>query len=153
MTERLQSMCRRFDLILLGQHPAQPTDCERDVLPDKPLGGNWVIREVILCGDGQPWVYARSVICQALVDGELSQLGQQPLGKVIFNDKRFSRSEFQLSYALAPDKLAPLIEPKDMYLWGRRSCFHYADHVMLVAETFLPDAPAYRGVKNERMKS
>ncbi|WP_269518710.1 chorismate--pyruvate lyase family protein [Alteromonas sp. BMJM2] len=154
LTERVQSACGEFSLQLLGQQTLEPHSTE---LPLLQANGQttYQIREIVLCGDEQPWVFARSVIPQAVIDAELSNLGSEPLGKRLFNDKRFVRSEFQvctLPYAQFPQHLAEqsssqlstqLKNNTKQNLWGRRSVFTFGSHHLIVAEVFLPGSPAY----------
>ncbi len=142
LTERLQSMCRQFSLQKLGQAEQMLHKCEQDWLKAQQFT-RWYVREVILFGDNQPWVFARSVIPHDLIEGELADVGSQPLGKIIFNDQRFTRSEFQLcnlDSQTMPNLCAAQTRRR---LWGRRSKFTFNDIDMLVAEVFLPQAPAY----------
>ncbi|WP_240615624.1 chorismate--pyruvate lyase family protein [Alteromonas facilis] len=145
LTERLQSMCRQFQVQVLC-HQQQPQQTAG--------AGNPFIRDVLLLGDGQPWVFARSVIPEAINNGELLDLGSQPLGQRIFNDPRFVRGEFELcslSYerllAAMPQpyaaQLVPLHETSIHKLFGRRSSFTFLHYSMSVAEIFLPQSPAY----------
>lgn len=138
LTERVQSLCRHFELVVLGQGQQDLHAAEQDWLG--PNQGNVDVREVLLCADGVPWVFARSVIPHALVDGELADLGREPLGKRLFNDSRFTRTPFELCTLPAP-AIDPML-PRTA-LWGRRSRFERAGWRMIVAEVFLPAAPAY----------
>lgn len=160
LTERLQSMCRQFELKVIGQHTITPHASELAWLPTATNAGNtalnrnnqavqdinkknWDVREVILFGDGQPWVFARSVIPRALANQEFAELNNQPLGKLLFNDDRFQRSQFQLCQLTSWPLTNSLTNSSDESLWGRRSRFHFAGLDMIVAEVFLPDSPAY----------
>ena len=118
LTERVQSLSDHFSLELIGQRTQIPHDNELSLLHSN---GNtsYQAREILLCGNHQPWVFARSIIPQAFVDSELSDLGREPLGKRLFNDTRFSRSEFQICTAQA--SLFGI--NSNQVLWGRRSLF------------------------------
>jgi chorismate--pyruvate lyase len=100
---------------------------------------SYQVREILLCGDEQPWVFARSIIPQAIIDAELSNLGREPLGKRLFNDERFIRSAFEVCTLDA----TALGYKKTQALWGRRSMFTLEGQSMIVAEVFLPESPAY----------
>lgn len=148
LTERLQARCHDFELQLLDQRQAeisleenqQLNTSAQHILPNDA----WQVREVLLCGNGQAWVYARSIIPAALCSGELAQLGNQPLGKLIFNDPRFVRQPFQLTQLTQVRPLAEALQLNiTMPLWGRRSVFHFNQYAMSVAEIFLPQSPAY----------
>jgi chorismate--pyruvate lyase len=138
LTERVQSLCHHFSLTLLGQQALEPADSELALLNATPQTP-FQIREVLLCADGVPWVFARSIIPQTLVDDELANLGGQPLGKRLFNDVRFTRSAFQLTTLAA----STLGYTQKQRLWGRRSMFTLEQDKMIVAEVFLPHAPVY----------
>ncbi len=112
---------------------------------------DWQVREVVLFGDGKPWVYARSVLPNTLCQTDLVDLGDKPLGQIIFNDPRFKRSPFEvcmLSNMLSFKR--KLNVQDDAKLWGRRSIFQYLQFNMMVAEIFLPDAPAYKTMTEMR---
>ena len=109
----------------------------------------WQIREVILYGNGQPWVFARSVLPQALCERDFSELGNRPLGQIIFNDKRFVRKPFELISISADDNFLNRLNIQSQFsLWGRRSLFHFEQHHLMVAEVFLPHAPAYQHLES-----
>ena len=138
LTERVQSSCQHFSLELLGQDSRIPHPNELSMLASN---GNtsYQVREILLCGDEQPWVFARSIIPQAIIDAELSNLGREPLGKRLFNDARFIRSAFEVCTLDA----TTLGYRKTQALWGRRSMFTLEGQSMIVAEVFLPESPAY----------
>jgi chorismate--pyruvate lyase len=138
LTERVQSQCQRFSLEVLGQAVGTPHDNELALLRNNG-DMTYQVREILLCGDEQPWVFARSIIPQTIIDSELSNLGREPLGKRLFNDARFSRSEFDVCTLDA----SQLGYQQVKTLWGRRSVFTFEGQSMIVAEVFLPHSPAY----------
>ncbi|ABG38598.1 chorismate lyase [Paraglaciecola sp. T6c] len=154
LTQRLQTRCNDFKVQLVSQRQELATPAEYIQLGVSKMSQqkeNWQVREVILHGDNQPWVFARSIIPQALCEADFLELGDKPLGHLIFNDDRFKRQPFQLM-CLQPDEaflheygLPPLTE-----IWGRRSVFCYQQYAMMVAELFLPKAPAYRDSNFDR---
>ena len=151
LTERLKSQCTAFHLTLIGQRQAQITleEFERVSAPQQQLNQNeWQVREVILWGDNQPWVFARSIIPQRLCERDFVNLNTKPLGQQIFNDKRFKRMPFDVTN-ISPSKafLAQLHILSEMDLWGRRSAFSFEDLKMTVSEVFLPNSPAYQQKK------
>lgn len=148
LTERLQSMCRRFSVDVVFH----------DKVMDDRYPANTVIRDVVLLGDGVPWVYAKSVIPQAINDTELEGLGKQPLGQRIFNDPRFVRGAFEVCQIQAMDLHQGLVAQRYALvdtaqlnasgnLLGRRSTFSFLDSQMSVAEIFLPLSPMYQSAK------
>lgn len=118
-----------------GWQPLREDECQ--ALHLTPGSQGWV-REVFLCGNGQPWVYARSVAGRdALVDSgfALQQLGTRSLGELLFKDPAFTRGALEASPYAA--EWLPAAVPHDR-LWGRRSCFYQGALAVLVAEVFLP---------------
>ncbi|BDX04549.1 chorismate--pyruvate lyase family protein [Planctobacterium marinum] len=149
LTERLQSQCLRFDVEVLSQSVSGISQDETNYLYgqfDVPAQSTQV-REVFLKGNDQHWVFARSLLpCEFLHQemAELTQLGNQPLGKIIFNDDRFERLGFQLvECPVAGATQTSLAIRAGFSLWGRRSLFRFKQHHIMVAEIFLPDCPAY----------
>lgn len=105
-----------------------------------------LIREVHLLCDDRPWVFARTVIPRSTLSGEqrrLAQLGNRPLGAVLFADPRMVRGSVEVApirfghplYAAAVQGL----KGKPGVIWGRRSVFRLGDKPLLVSEFFLPD--------------
>lgn len=98
-----------------------------------------LVREVVLCGRDQPWVFARSVLPLASLTGQLRHLrkqGTRPLGAFLFGQPHLQRSAIAVSrisrhHAYVPADLQQ--EP----LWGRRSVFCLDNKPLLVSEVFL----------------
>lgn len=145
LTERLQQHCTDFAVHKIGQGKAPLHANEQRWLPSGK-SHHWQVREVLLCADNMPWVFARSVLPETLLQGELANLGTQPLGKRLFNDTRFIRSEFELcqippaAFHFGADTGA------SHTLWGRRSRFHLNEDYIIVAEVFLAGSPAYQDI-------
>ena len=151
LTERLQSQCTSFHLTLIGQRQSEITleEFQRVCSPEQQLNQKeWQVREVLLWGDNQPWVFARSIIPQRLCEGDFVNLNTKPLGQLIFNDKRFKRMPFEVTH-MCPSKvfLAQLHIRSENELWGRRSAFSFEDLKMTVSEVFLPSSPPYQEMK------
>jgi chorismate--pyruvate lyase len=108
----------------------------------------WQVREVILWGDNQPWVFARSIIPQRLCESDFVHLNTKPLGQLLFNDKRFKRMPFEVTNMCSSKAfLEELHISSEMDLWGRRSAFSFEDIKMTVSEVFLPSSPAYQEMR------
>ena len=93
---------------------------------------------VYLRGNGQPWVFARSVAARQALEGsglDLQQLGSRSLGELLFSDQAFTRGELQA--CRYPATWLPA-EARENALWARRSCFRRGELAVLVAEVFLP---------------
>lgn len=128
-----------FAVHLLRQSHGPMTPMERRLLPATartlPL-----IREVLLLGNNQPWVYARTIIPRITSNGAgryLTQLGNRPLGEALFSDTRIRRGPlYALPMALCNTANAPL-----HHGWGRCSNFYLNTAPLLVSEYFLPTCP------------
>jgi chorismate--pyruvate lyase len=151
LTEKLQLECTSFHLTLIGQRQSQITleEFQQVCAPRQQLNlKEWQVREVILWGDNQPWVFARSIIPQKLCENDFVNLNTKPLGQLIFNDKRFRRMPFEVTNMCASKAfLAQLHISSDIDLWGRRSAFTFEDMKMTVSEVFLPSSPVYQKIK------
>lgn len=103
-----------------------------------------LVREVLLKGKGQPWVFARSLVPYTSLTGRLKalkQLDNKPLGALLFQDPNMHRDPIEVAavhrhhnYVDASVALA-----EDFELWGRRSVFYIDQNPLLVSEVFLPD--------------
>lgn len=103
-----------------------------------PPGSQGWVREVYLRGNGEIWVFARSVAARHALEGsglDLHQLGSRSLGELLFSDRAFDRGAIEV--ARYPAALLPA-DVRDERLWGRRSCFSRGPLGVLVAEIFLP---------------
>ncbi|NJM13556.1 MAG: chorismate lyase, partial [Synechococcaceae cyanobacterium SM1_2_3] len=86
LTRRLRLHCQsRFQVRVLGQGWGRPMADEARALGLRLGAWAW-IREVQLLGDGQPWVFARTLIPADTLRGRgrrLTRLGTRPLGEVL----------------------------------------------------------------------
>jgi chorismate--pyruvate lyase len=136
---------------LIGQRQTDITleEFQRVCAPNQQLNTKeWQVREVILWGDNQPWVFARSIIPQRLCESDFVNLNTKPLGQLLFNDKRFKRLPFEVTnMCVSKAFLADLHISSEMDLWGRRSAFSFEDIKLTVSEVFLPSSPAYQEMR------
>lgn len=139
LTRALQLRClERFHVDILREGYARPTAEEARTLHIPPRQLAW-IREVQLCGDGQPWVMARTVIPLETLKGNgrrLRHLGRRPLGHFLFSQRRWHRGPFQIgiTHQIGITRTQAVSQPPI----GRRSCFYRGKHALLVGEYFLP---------------
>jgi len=90
-----------------------------EVVQESLKNGN-LQREVNLCDDKTPLVYAISLIPTSCT--KLQNLGNTPLGEILFqNGKRLE-----------------ITTAKDGENWGRKSIFAFENHHIIVCEFFLP---------------
>ncbi|GGO77242.1 chorismate pyruvate-lyase [Marinobacterium nitratireducens] len=132
LTQRLISASRgRFHVEVLRQGVYRPSRSEARALglPPRRLA---LIREVQLCGAGEPWVYARSVFPVSTLSGaerRLTRVGNRSLGTLLFSDPTMRREPLQIGELQLRDGTR---------LWARRSVFRLGGKPLLVCEVFLP---------------
>lgn len=98
------------------------------LLFDKPLN-RCRIREVYLCVNDVPVVFARSILPTSSSTGinrDVLQLGSKPLGEVLFKKGK------------APILLRQITEVPGLG-WGRRSLYQLRGHPILITEFFMPE--------------
>ncbi|GAA5443837.1 chorismate pyruvate-lyase [Microbulbifer sp. NBRC 101763] len=100
-----------------------------------------LVREVLLYGCGQPWVYARSVLPMRSLQGKsrnLRSLDDRPLGELLFSEPGIRRGDIQFNRLQRnPNFQLETLCNENKNAWGRRSTFWLRDKPLLVAETFL----------------
>ena len=145
LTARLVALSRgEFRVRVLRQQHRLPSLDEQLALGLK-RPGLALVREVILEGAGQPWVFARSVLPLSSLTGQLRQLrrqGSRPLGAFLFSQPRLVRSPIQVvrlgaGQVYVPAACLPATSGQPP-LWGRRSVFWLQGKPLLVSEVFLP---------------
>ncbi len=100
-----------------------------------------IIREVALLCNGEPWVFARSVIPASSLTGHLRQLRglkNSSLGEMLFRDPTMYRHPFQVAAIDGQSQQIPKFLRQPLALWGRRSRFELRDKPIMVSEIFLP---------------
>ncbi|SDW01602.1 chorismate lyase [Marinobacter mobilis] len=133
LTKALQLCCQHsFHVEVVREGFLRPTREEALTLniPQRQLA--W-IREVRLCGDGEPWVLARTIIPRTTLDGKgrrLRHLGRMPLGAYLFSHRQWRRGPFETGLCQARNASQPDV--------ARRSCFNSPEGSLLVGEYFLP---------------
>lgn len=155
LTQRLIDACDgQFAVSVVAQGRVRPLPNERRVLGMREAQTAFVRQVHLLC-NGQPWVYARTIIPAQTLRGRhrrLTRLGGRSLGQVLFSDPGMSRDEMEVT-CLHPGQ--PLFELASRGLatpprgiWGRRSVFRLSGKPLLVSEFFLPDlaTPAAKGL-------
>lgn len=138
LTQKLVAACEGdFALRILRQGLATPRADEA-----KALGlaqrQRALIREIVMSGHGQDWVFARSVLPLSTLTGRLRQLktlDNRPLGALLFKDPSMQRSPIEISCLEAHN----FSYPCGQNCWSRRSVFRLDSKPLLVCETFLPD--------------
>jgi len=99
LTKKLRQLCPSLAVRVLHEQHHSPMRQEALAL-QMPLNRDCWIRTVQLHCHGHPWVYARTVIPNLTPRNPwyaLKQLGNQPLGDVLFNTPHLARSQFCLA--------------------------------------------------------
>jgi chorismate lyase len=139
LTQRVRGFCGRevFRVRVLSQSYRYASTAEAQQLQILP-GLRVLDRQVQLCCDDQPLVYARSLLPVTLFMGRLQRLkyqGSKSLGATLFSDPTVTRGELQV--ANVAGKHIPGAEEATS-VWGRRSVFRIQGKPLLVAEFYLP---------------
>lgn len=96
------------------------------------------IREVRLCGDGEPWALARTVIPLACLKGKgrrLLHLGNRPLGAYLFSSQGWQRGPLETGLRTHQGNSTPKTSAPEI---ARRSLFSHNNNALLVGEYLLP---------------
>lgn len=135
----LGSMTCRFERHYGRVHVEPQRECfvTRDQLAEEtshlPHSERYWLREIVLLGDGQPWLLGRTVIPRETLTGPdqaLVDLGTLPLGRYLFSNNNLTRDYIEVG------------RQKD--LWARPFTFVcLAGKPLLLTELFLPASPLY----------
>lgn len=134
----LGSMTRRFERHCGRVHVEPQRECfvTREQLAEEaahlPHSERYWLREIVLLGDGQPWLLGRTVIPQETLTGPdhaLVDLGTVPLGRYLFSSSELTRDYIDVGRQEA--------------LWARRSRLCLAGKPLMLTELFLPASPLY----------
>ncbi|KGT87610.1 chorismate--pyruvate lyase [Erwinia typographi] len=134
MTQRFERHCQQVTVKVVreGFAGAEEVGDEVSFLPEEP---RYWLREILLCGDGEPWLAGRTIVPESTLMGPeqmLQQLGTRPLGRYLFASSTLTRD---------------FIEPGQFEnLWGRRSRLRLSGKPLLLTELFLPPAPLYQSL-------
>jgi chorismate--pyruvate lyase len=113
-------------------------------LLQQPHNKYCLTREVLLTGDKQPLILARTIIPAQTLKGTqraLSRLGNRPLGEVIFSYPKLQRLEMDIACVEISNWSSTIIDQTRIKgpQWGRRTIYAIQHRQMLVSEFFLPD--------------
>jgi len=144
LTAALTAACPgRFSVRLLSQACGRPTSDEAVALA-LPRNSRPVVRQVQLCCDEVPLVFARTVMPRSSLKGpagHLLRLGTRPLGAVLFADVHVRRGELQVARLQARHPQFALADGgnsvNNRALWARRCVHHLEPGPLLVTEVFL----------------
>jgi chorismate lyase len=135
LSQRLNGCCQKLSVKLLKNDWLENealTAQEVSLLPNESC----LLRQVILCGDGSPWVLGSTLIPLTLAkhtDYDFTQQGELPLGITIFRAENVKRDAVQVASIISDGGC----------LLARRSRLWMDHKPMLVTEIFLPNSPIY----------
>ncbi len=163
LTALVREICadRSFAVRVLSQSRRPVAADERRLLA-MPSGQWPLVREVYLCRDNEPLVFARSLVPPCGLEGSwrhLRRQGRRPLGATLFADVRVRRGPLELGCLPPSDGLCRKLRGEGLLadnqpLRGRRSVFLLRGQPLLVSEFFLPAfVLALEGTRNRCSKS
>jgi chorismate--pyruvate lyase len=120
----------RFSIKVLHTGFARASLSESHAL-NIPIREQVYVREVALCVDDQPCVFARSIIPRSTLTGserQLLLLKNKPLGEFLFKHKAMTRGPIEVKSGRVNSQAS----------WARRSIFKVGNKPLLVSEYFLP---------------
>lgn len=126
LTARLKQVCQQFDVKVQSEKWIEKTFENETAL--LPVESYWC-REVVLYGDGKPWVAARTLISKDLLTHyqSLFTLGDKPIGEWLFS---LSAQRIGIQWAKDPES----------GLYARRSLFLVQEMTLLISELFLENS-------------
>jgi len=152
LTKRLQAHSNHFEVKVLREGSAQVSPHERQLFSNDLFTENAAInsREVLLICDGQPQVYARTLIPPATLahaENLLTTLGNASLGSVLFHADNMQRQAIETTSFAADSSMMAFANQLHLTcqspLWARRSIFTLDGYPLMVSEVFLPNSYAY----------
>lgn len=142
MTTRLKSTCNKFSVDLIKEYVDRTDQVQCDLLA---ITKNEQVkfREVYLCCDNKPMLFAESLFPQSTLDkiNALDTLKNKPIGEVLFADTSTKRGPIEFKKLNLDDDLYKKASQKIIIeqdtLWARRSVFTIQNRHLLIAEVFL----------------
>lgn len=145
LTQRIQQRCVRFSVRNVKSGLSRIAPDESALLGIAPQRLAWS-REVFLCADEQPVVFAHSACAATELRGAwqaVRGLGNKPLGALLFSHPQVGRQplHYKALHAHHPlyRRAASVLTDPPARLWARRSLFYLHNTPLLVTEVFLPE--------------
>lgn len=133
MTRRFEQYCRKVSVDILREAFVDADELMPEEAALLPGEARFWLREIVLCGDDEPWLVGRTLVPQSTLEGPelaLRQLGTTPLGRYLFASSTLTRDFIETG--------------RSAELWGRRSRLRLSGKPLLLTELFLPASPLYR---------
>ncbi|NLS13629.1 chorismate lyase [Vibrio sp. SM6] len=141
LSKRLAQQCQHLSVVVLAQQHVSAQTLSKD--ETLAIGAHsCLLREVILQGDGQPWVIGRTLIPEPTWQHQsvdLRSQGDIPLGLTVFAAEAVKRDRLEIG----------CVEHQGERLFVRRSRLWMNHKPMLVTELFLPQAPIEQRVMDD----
>jgi len=144
MTQRLRENADHVNVKVL-QHQWEVVDVDDANYLNITPHTKAIVRKVVIYGNDQPWVYAVCIFPEgvvALTNNQLVDLGDKPLGEILFSRSDIHRGEFQFTQ-LNNQQTADICQRSGLpaskeTLWARRSYFELQGQKLSLFEVFLP---------------
>lgn len=144
LTVRIKELGIAFSLQVLSQTEQDLTPEQQQQLGTEDISATF--REVLLKQGDKPLVYAQTIIPKSTLSGTekgLAELGNQPLGQVLFQSPQAVRSAIEYAEVKPSSALGQFIELELQQVinhscYIRRSNFLLNSKPLLVCECFLP---------------
>ena len=93
LTQKIESICSTTSFSLIGQKKIDMSN--KSLIEDFTCLESefWILREVILWGNNEPWVYGHSLICNNLFDYLPEKFTCESIGSFLFKGYKFVRSD------------------------------------------------------------
>ena len=118
-----QKLKNRYPDFRVEVHRQEELDLYKHEINQLGNEKKFIVREVFLYGDNQPIVFARSVIPKNTKTDSIMEIGNKPLGEILFTNSNISREPIEITF--------------HNDIWGRRSVFIMNNSRILVSEFFL----------------
>lgn len=133
MTKRFEQQSQQVTVIPYIERYVSQAMLSAEEVQNLPTSSRYWVREVVMYGDGIPWLLGRTVIPEETLtddDRQLVDIGRMPLGRYLFSRDNLTRDYIHIGRCAER--------------WVRRSRLRLSDKPLLLTEMFLPESPVYR---------
>lgn len=148
LTKKLEKSCHKFHIRVKQQLTINPAVSKLSHYFDNT--DKIFVREVFLCCDDLPVVFAQTEIPLSTLteqQTQLAEIGTQSLGKILFQDPSMRRGAIEVAQFTENSPVNALCSSLGQCcadnLWARRSLFYVNAKPLLVSELFLPASGIY----------
>ncbi|MEX0425294.1 chorismate lyase [Providencia rettgeri] len=133
MTKRFEQHSQQLTVIPYLERYVSQDKLSADEVQSLPESPRYWVREVVMYGDGIPWLLGRTIIPEETLtddDQQLVGIGRMPLGRYLFSRESLTRDYIHIGSCANR--------------WVRSSRLRLSNKPLLLTEIFLPESPAYR---------